>query len=385
MKRCILIHYHEIGLKGKNRIFFENKLRENLKKTLSELESKKIKRIFGRIIVELSPKSDFEKIKERIKNVFGVANFSLSYIVETKIEEIQKAAEKLIKQKRPKTFKVETKRAWKEFPLISLQISNRVGGYLKAKTGIKIDVKNPETTCFIEIVNPKQTFVYLDKIKGPGGLPVSTGGKAIVLLSGGIDSPVACFLTLKRGVRLTFVHFHSYPQTSKASQEKVISLVKILTPYQFRSKLYLVPFLDIQKEIMIKCPSSLRVILYRRFMFRIAEKIAEEEKAKALITGESIGQVASQTIENIGVIEEVTKLPVFRPLSGMDKEEIINLAKKIKTFDISILPHQDCCSLFVPRHPVTKTNLDEIKRAEINLNIKKLINQALKNSDVRNF
>lgn len=322
-------------------------------------------------------------MEERIKNVFGVANFSLSLMVEAEIEKIQAAAEELMRQRKPKAFKVETKRTWKEFPLTSPEISREVGGYLKAKTKVKVDIKKPDVVCFIEIADPKRTFVYLDKTKGPGGLPVSTGGRVVALLSGGIDSSVACYIILKRGVEIVFVHFHSYPRTPKASQEKAISLVELLNKYQFRSKLYLVPFLDIQKEIITKCPAKFRVILYRRHMFRITEEIARKEKAKALVTGESIGQVASQTIENIGVIEEAINFPVFRPLCGMDKEEIINIAKKIKTFEISILPHQDCCSLFIPKHPATKANLEEIKDAESKLGIKVLVNQALKNLEIK--
>ena len=385
MEKYILAHYHEIGLKGKNRRFFEDKLKESLKEALFGLEYDSVERIFGRIIIKLLDKSDFKRMKERIKNVFGVANFSLSYSVKPDIEKIQVVAGELMKQRKPRSFKVETKRAWKEFPLISPEISSKVGSYLRAKTKVKVDVKNPDVICFIEIADPKRAFVYLDKIKGLGGLPVSTGGRAVALLSGGIDSPVACFLTLKRGVSVVFVHFHSYPQTPKASQEKAASLAKLLTQYQFKSKLYLVPFLNIQKEIITKCPAKFRVILYRRFMFRIAEEIAKKERAKALVTGESIGQVASQTIENIGVIEEAIGLSVFRPLIGTDKEEIIDLAKKIKSFEISILPHQDCCSLFIPKHPATKASLAKVKEAEAKLNIKKLTNKALRSAEIKTF
>ncbi len=386
MEKCIIVHYHEIGLKGKNRRFFEDKLKESLKEALFGLKYDFVERIFGRIIIKLLEESDFKRMKEKIKNVFGVANFSLGYSVEPDIEKIQVAAGELMKQRKLRSFKVETKRAWKEFPLTSPEISSKVGGYLRAKTKVKVDVKNPDVICFIEIANPKRAFVYLGKIKGLGGLPVSTGGRVVALLSGGIDSPVACFLTLKRGVGVVFVHFHSYPQTPKASQEKAALLAKLLTQYQFRSKLYLVPFLNIQKEIITKCPAKFRVILYRRFMFRIAEEITKKERAKALVTGESIGQVASQTIENIGVIEEAIGLSVFRPLIGMDKEEIIDLAKKIKSFEISILPHQDCCSLFIPKHPATKASLAKVKGAENKLNnIEKLTNEALRGAEIKTF
>jgi len=245
------------------------------------------------------------------------------------------------------------------------------------KSKVRVDLKNPDITCFIELVE-KYAFLYLEKIKGWGGLPVGVSGKAISLLSGGIDSPVASFLAMKRGLNLIFLHFHALPYTNKASIDKVKKIVETLNKFQPKLKLYLVPFAEIQKEILLKTPSPLRVIFYRRMMFRIAEKIAEKEKIKAIITGENLGQVASQTLENLKVIEKATNLLVLRPLIGEDKLEIIEKAKEIGTYDISILPYQDCCSRFLPEHPQTKANLEVVEKAERKLRVENLIKKALK-------
>ncbi len=235
---------------------------------------------------------------------------------------------------------------------------------------------------FIEITN-RYAFLYLEKIKGLGGLPVGVSGRAVSLLSGGIDSPVASFYAQKRGIELVFLHFHALPYVNKASLEKAEKIVKILNKYQFSSKLYLIPFADIQKEILLKTKASFRVVLYRRFMFRIAEILAKKEKAKVLITGESVGQVASQTLENIAVITRAISLPIFRPLICQDKQDIIEKAKEIGTYDISILPHQDCCSRFLPKRPATKANLTEVRKEENKLDIKKLIAKAIEKVETR--
>ena len=380
----IICHYSEIGLKGKNRRFFEEKLVKNIKKALPKNSWQEVRRISGRILVELKKEVDKKKIKENLKNVFGLAFFSFALSCEQKIETIKKKAVEILKGEEFKTFKIETQRSKKDFPLNSQEISEQVGEYVlkklalhrKGGSGARVDLKNPDITCFIEIVE-KYAFLYLEKIKGPGGLPVSVSGKAISLLSGGIDSPVASFYGMKRGIKVIFLHFTSYPFTRQASVEKAKKIVKVLNKFQFQSKLYLVPFTDIQKQILTKTQAKLRVILYRRFMFRIAEEIAKKEKARALITGESVGQVASQTLENISAIEQAVKLPVLRPLIGMDKQDIIKKAKEIGTFGISILPAQDCCQRFLPKHPETKAKLKEVKEEERKLDIEKLIKEAL--------
>jgi len=380
----IVCHYHEIALKGKNRKFFEEKLIDNIKNlALKSGDFEFIKRISGRIIVKLTKEGiqGQKEISNNLKNIFGIAYFVFALDTEPKIKLIQEKALDLFKNKKFKTFRITTQRSEKDFPLTSQQINEKVGEYIlkKLKTknkNLKVNLEKPGATCFIEIVD-KYAFLYLEKIQGPGGLPVGTGGKAVVLLSGGIDSPVASFCAMKRGLKVIFIHFHAYPYTSQASIEKTKKIAGILSKYQGKSKLYLVPFGEIQKEILIKTSARLRVVLYRRLMFRIAEIIAKEEWAGAIITGESIGQVASQTLENIRAIEESVDLLVLRPLITEDKEEIIGKAREIGTFEISILPDEDCCSRFLPAHPATKANLNEVKREEKKLNINKLIKEAV--------
>ncbi|MBZ9572864.1 tRNA 4-thiouridine(8) synthase ThiI [Patescibacteria group bacterium] len=385
----IICHYAEIGLKGKNRKFFEEKLVENIKKSLPGNSYKKVKRISGRILIELKEQVKENLIKKSLKNVFGLAFFAFGKSCPQKIEAIKKKAVEILKDKKFKSFRIETRRSKKDFPLTSQQINEKVGEYVLRKlaphqtkgSGVRVDLKNPDITCFIEIVE-KYAFLYLEKIKGPGGLPVGVSGKAISLLSGGIDSPVASFYGQKRGIKIIFLHFTSYPFTKQSSVEKAKKIVKILNKFQFQSKLYSVPFTEIQKEILLKTKAKLRVVLYRRFMFRIAEVLAKKEKAKALITGESVGQVASQTLENIGVIETAVDLPVLRPLIGMDKEDIIKKAKEIGTFDTSILPAEDCCQRFLPKHPETKAGLREVKKEEEKLEVDNLIKEAIKKAKV---
>lgn len=403
MKTGFLIHYGEIGLKGENRPFFERKLVQNIKSVLADLtplsKIRTLTRLYGRLFLEITGNStalprvkesaglqnDKNAIKGRLRKVFGIANFSGAFLVDRNLDILKHTIWEEIKKRRPfSTFRIRTSRADKNFPLTSRDIEFEVGGFIKAKSKARVDLEEADLTCFIEILS-KEALFYFDKIPGPGGLPVSTAGKVVTLLSGGIDSPVAAWQIAKRGARSIFVHFHSYPQTDKASQENVKELVKELTKWQLSSKLYLVPLLDIQKEIVAQCPTKLRVILYRRMMLRLAEKIARKEKAKALVTGESLGQVASQTLENINAISRIVDLPIFRPLIGMDKEEIINLAKQIGTYEISVRPYEDCCSLFVPEHPETKAKLAEVERAEEELEVEKLIEDALKQTTPESF
>ena len=379
----IICHYHEIGLKGKNRKVFEKVLVKNIKQVIPPEYLNYVKRISGRILIELTKQGEGQqkKIIKSLKNIFGIAYFAFAVLVKQDIKSIQNKACQLLKKERFKTFKTETKRANKNFPLTSQEINEKIGAKICNTLNKKVDLKNPEITCFIEIVE-KFAFIYLKKHKGPGGLPVGSSGKGILLLSGGIDSPVAAFYALKRGISLDFIHFHAQPYTNKASIEKVIELIKVLKKFQPIVKLYLVPFGEAQQEILLKTPDKLRVILYRRLMVRIAERIAQKEKAKALITGDSIGQVASQTLENLGVVQKAVSLPIIKPLACLDKEEIIQKAKEIGTYEISILPHQDCCARFLPKHPETKADLEKVKKAEKKLNIKKLIEGALKNTKI---
>ena len=378
----IICHYHEIGLKGKNRKFFEEKLVENIKRALPKGSFDFVKRISGRIIVKVNEKGikEKKKITEALSNVFGIAYFALAVSCPQKLSAIKEKALEILKKKRAKTFKIATQRSKKDFLFTSQQVNEKVGEFIVKNLKKKVNLGNPGTTCFIEIVE-KYAFLHTSKIKGCGGLPVGVSGKAIVLLSGGIDSPVASFLTMKRGARVIFVHFHSAPYTDQASIEKAQRIIRLLNKFQFHSKLYLVPFADLQKEILLKIPAKLRIIFYRRFMVAIAEKIAQKEKASVLVTGDSVAQVASQTLENIRAVSQATTFPILRPLAGHDKEEIINIAKKIGTFSISILPHQDCCARFLPKHPETKATLREVALAEKELNVKNLIKTALNKTE----
>ena len=377
----VICHYSEIGLKGKNRKFFEEKLIENIKKTLPRNSYKKVKRISGRILIELiEEKVNETQIKKSLKNVFGIAYFAFAESCEQNIEAIKKKAVKLLKPKNFKTFKIKTQRSKKDFPLNSQQINEQVGEYILGNLagGARVDLTNPDITCFIEIVE-NYAFLYLEKIKGPGGLPVSVSGKAVSLLSGGIDSPVASFYGQRRGIEVVFLHFYT---GEGASLEKSKKIVKILNKYQFSSKLYLIPFKEILQEIFQKTEPRLCCILCRRFMFKIAERVAKKEKAKALITGENIGQVASQTLENIGVTGEAVEISILRPLIGMDKQDIIEKAKEIETFEVSILPEHFYCQDFLPKHPATKADLEKVKEEEKKLDVQKFIKEVIDKAKV---
>ncbi|MFQ5824226.1 MAG: tRNA uracil 4-sulfurtransferase ThiI [bacterium] len=381
-KKCTVIHYGEIALKGGNRSFFEAQLRKNIKKALKGFEIESIERLQGRMLVYLTDNTHEKAVAEKLTKVFGITHFSFGFAVSKVLDEIKEAAWSLLKNKTFSSFKIDTRRAQKEFPMTSVEINKAIGAYVQERSGKKVDLTNPEVTCFIEIAGP-YALIYIYKIAGLRGLPVGVSERAVSLLSSGIDSPVASYTMLKRGVDLIYAHFHSQPFTSKASQENSENLVKILNQFQFRSKIYFVPFIEIQKEIMAKAPTELRVLLYRRNMVRLAERIAEIEKAKALVTGESVGQVASQTLSNLRVVSEVTSLPILRPLAGYDKEEIIQLAKEIGTYEISIEPYEDCCSLFVPKHPETSAEPKTLANAEKLLEVRDLMDRALKEAEVK--
>jgi len=379
----LICHYAEIGIKGGNRNYFEEILAKNIKERLiKELPDsfESVKRISGRILVKLSLKKEIKNpltaYRSALTACFGIANFSLAYESKQNIKTLKKDCWNLIKDKKNKTFRVTAQRSQKNFPMTSEEINREIGAFIVKKSGKKVNLTKPDINCFIEIVDSR-AFIHLKKIKGPGGMPVGSNGKALVLLSGGIDSPVAAYYALKRGVKVDLVHFHSMPYTSPASIEKVKYLAEIIKKYQIQSKIFLIPFADIQKEIVLKAPEKLRIIIYRRMMLRIAEKLAMKNNSLALYTGESVGQVASQTLENINATEDAIKIPILRPLIGFDKEDIIKKAKEIGTYNISILPHEDCCSRFVPKHPETKACLKEVWEAEEKINVEKIIRSAM--------
>jgi thiamine biosynthesis protein ThiI len=381
MKQSIVVHYHEISLKKNNRNWFEDRLAVHLESLLGDFRHGTIERIAGRMVISLPDDSPVDEITARMRTVFGVANFAVAWEVPADLDAISTRLLELAQQRRFGSFKVDARRGTKDFPLDSQEINKELGKRIQEGTGAAVRMEDPDLTCFVEIVG-RRAFLYFEKVPAGGGLPVGTGGKVVTLLSGGIDSPVAAFRLIRRGCHVIFVHFHSFPHTTPESQEKVRQLVCVLSRYQLESRLYMVPFAEVQREIVAYAPPPLRVILYRRFMLRISEAVALRNKASALVTGDSLGQVASQTLENIRTISSVAHLPVFRPLIGDDKEEIMRVAREIGTYPISIIPDQDCCSLFVPRHPETMSGIDQVENAEKSLDVSRLVESALTGTGV---
>ena len=382
--KSVLVRYHEVALKKGNRPYFVEMLKRNLATSARGLGVKEIKSLPGRLLIRFAETSDLREVGERLRRVFGVANFSFVERIDPDLQVIGDSILEFLNGKQFASFRIETKRGDKSFPLTSPETNREVGARVKQKSGARVDLKHAELTVSIEIL-PRDAFFGVDKIAGAGGLPVGVSGRAVSLISGGIDSPVAAYRIMRRGCRLIFVHFHSVPYLDKTSQEKTHQLVKFLTRYQFASRLYLVPFGEIQREIVASVLRPLRVILYRRMMMRIAEAIARKEKAGALVTGESLAQVASQTLANLAVIEEAANLPILRPLVGMDKQEIVEEAQQLGTFETSIIPDQDCCQLFVPRHPATKARLSDVEEAEALLDIPALTEFGVEKAVVEEF
>jgi thiamine biosynthesis protein ThiI len=379
----IIIHYSEIALKKGNRGFFEARLRESIQKALRGIPGGNVKMDFGRFILSLPSDSPVKEIIHRLKNVIGIAHFSVAHFGDSNIEILREQIYEKLEKVRFDSFKIATRRADKQYPLTSVQVNQIVGERIFTGLNKSVDLHNPELTCNIEIFN-RQVFFYFDRNKGIRGLPIGSSGRVVSLLSSGIDSPVASFRMMTRGCRIIFVHFHSFPFTDKSSYHNAIKLANQLTKYQYNSRLYLVPLVKVQEAIIMQAPPKLRLILYRRMMFRIAETIARKERAKALVTGESLGQVASQTVENITAISNVVALPVLRPLIGVDKEWIIEQAKAIDTFAISTEPYDDCCSYLVPKNPETHARLDDVQAAENNIeNWQELIRDAVRETELK--
>ena len=386
MKKVILVRYGEILLKGLNRPLFEKKLIDNIKRAIYKLGKVDVLRSQARIYIEPQEENyDFDEAINLLTKVFGIVSVSPVWKIESNFDVIKEKSAVMVKdlldRKGYTTFKVETKRGDKRFPMDSPEISRELGGHiLETFPKLSVDVKNPDFILYVEV--REFTYIYSEIIPAVCGMPLGTNGKAMLLLSGGIDSPVAGWMIAKRGVEIEAVHFYSYPYTSERAKEKVIDLAKILSKYCSKIKLHIVPFTDIQLEIYEKCPQDQLTIIMRRAMMIIAERIAEKVGALALVTGESVGQVASQTIQSLYVTNSVVKMPVFRPLIGMDKNEVIDIARKIGTFETSILPYEDCCTVFVAKHPKTKPVLEKILLSEQKANLEELINKAIENTEV---
>lgn len=383
MKQIILVKYGEIILKGLNRHAFEDLLIKNIKGALRPNKAE-VWRAQATIYIDMADPKVIDDAVESLKKVFGIVAIIKAYVLSKDFEELKTQVVEALREEleSAKTFKVEAKRADKKYHMTSPEICMELGGHLYENfPGIEVDVKNPEKVVSAE-VRETNIYVYCKREKGLGGMPVGSNSKGMLLLSGGIDSPVAGYMCAKRGLGLESVHFFSHPYTSQRAKDKVLTLAKLLGKYTGGMKVHIVPFTDIQLAIKEKCPSDQLTIIMRRFMMAIAEKVAQNNGAKALVTGESIGQVASQTVEAMYVTNEIVKMPVFRPVIGMDKEEIITIARKIDTFETSTLPYEDCCTIFTPRHPLTKPKLDKIKQSEKLLDFDRLVSDAVAGVEV---
>ena len=380
MYNILIVKYGEIGVKGKNRYLFENKLIKNIKNMLKPLGEYNVYKEYGRIYVDVND-DNYEEVMEEVRKVFGIVGVCPGIKAEKDYDVLKATALKLIEQKieeGAKTFKVESRRGDKSLPLTSQEMSIDIGGYIlsNVKDRIKVDVRNPEVKVRCEY-RELNTMVYTDSVPGYGGLPMGTAGKAMSLLSGGIDSPVATWMVAKRGMDIECIHFHTYPFTSERSREKVLDLARTLSRYCGPIKVHCCNILEIEKEITEKLNREETTIHSRRFMMMITQRLAEQRNCQAIVTGESIGQVASQTIYGLTCTNAVCSLPVFRPLIAMDKSDIIDIAQEIGTYDISIVPEEDCCSVFAPKKPITKPKLERIEKSEEKLDIEALIEGAM--------
>ncbi len=363
----VIATVHEVALKGGNRGWFERTLVHNVRAALKGLPVAEVA-IPARVVIRFSQPVAWHEVRARLETVFGINGIMPVERAGTTYDQLERFVAEHVAEFAGKTFAVRCKRSDKRFPMTSGDVNIRLGAFVNELTGMAVDLENPDVTVHV-LVQSDGLYVYKDHYAGPGGLPAGTSGRVLVLMSGGIDSPVAAYLAMKRGTRAHYVHFHSAPYTSDASVEKVERLVRILTRHQGSSRLAVVPFGDCQREIVSTCPERLRVVIYRRMMLRTAERIARRWRCEALVTGESLNQVASQTLENMAAIDRVAHMPVLRPLVGMDKQEIIAIAERAGTFDLSILPHQDSCSFLQPLHPATKTSAASCDEAEAGLDV----------------
>ena len=384
LKSHVIVKTHELALKGKNLPWFMRKLTDNLRIATKGSGVESVWK--GQLMVglTLSDEECWPEVRSRIKEVFGVAKFYKAYELPQDLDGLKARMPEFLEGRTFGSFRITTNRADKRFPMNSEEVNKDLGAFVQHLTGALVKLKDPDICIYVDI-QTSGFLVYFDEVKAHGGLPVGVSGKVAVMLSGGIDSPVAAWQMMKRGCQAMFVHFHSYPLVDRTSMDKAVDLVEHLTRHQYESNLLMVPLSEIQKKIILTCPPSYRIVLYRRFMVRITEILARRNRAKAIITGESCGQVASQTLENIAVVDDCAGMPILRPLIGANKEEIVDLARNIGTFPTSILPDQDCCSLFVPKHPETKANLETVLRLEETLLVDEMVAEAVENTERRHF
>jgi len=379
-----LVHYHELGLKRGNRPLFLRHLGRNLRRATSDLGPLTLRQVSGRVLLDLENHPDPDAVRDRAQRVFGVSSFAIAYRVASTVEAMKSIIAWLVEGQTFASFRITARRAFKTYPMTSVELNRELGAFVLERVASRVDLRHPQLEIHVEVM-PAETFVYVHPVPGPGGLPVGASGTVAALLSGGIDSPVAAWRMMKRGCRVLFVHFHSVPYLPPTSQAKARELVSILTRWQYDSTLILVPFAEIQREVVLTVPPPARVVVYRRLMVRIAEALARKHGVVALTTGESLGQVASQTLSNIARIDEAAGMPILRPLIGMDKLEITDQARRLGTFEISIEPDADCCTLFVPKHPATRMSEHEVSAVESRLDIARLVAAGCDGASVEAF
>ena len=379
-----LVHYHELGLKRGNRPLFLRHLGRNLRRATSDLGPLTLRQVSGRVLLDLENHPHPDVVRDRVQRVFGVSSFAIAYRVASTVEAMKSIIAWLVEGQTFASFRITARRAFKTYPMTSVELNRELGAFVLERVASRVDLRHPELEIHVEVM-PAETFVYVHPVPGPGGLPVGASGTVAALLSGGIDSPVAAWRMMKRGCRVLFVHFHSVPYLPPTSQAKARELVSILTRWQYDSTLILVPFAEIQREVVLTVPPPARVVVYRRLMVRIAEALAGKHGAVALTTGASLGQVASQTLSNIARIDEAAGMPILRPLIGMDKLEITDQARRLGTFEISIEPDADCCTLFVPKHPATRMSEHEVSAVESRLDIARLVAAGCDGASVEAF
>jgi thiamine biosynthesis protein ThiI len=384
LRPVMLVHYHELGLKRGNRPLFLRHLARNLRRATGDLGPASLRQVSGRILLELDEHPDPGAVRDRVRRVCGVSSAALAYRVASTVEAMKGATAALVDGRSFATFRISARRAFKTYPMTSVELNRELGAFVLERVATRVDLRRPELEIHVEVM-PAETFVYVEPEPGPGGLPVGASGTVAALLSGGIDSPVAAWRMMKRGCRVVFVHFHSVPYLPPTSQEKARALVGRLTEWQYDSTLLLVPFGEIQREVVLTVPPPARVVVYRRLMIRIAEALARKHGALALATGESLGQVASQTLSNIARIDEAATMPILRPLIGMDKLEITEQARGLGTFEISIEPDADCCTLFVPKHPATRMSEHEVAAVESRLDVARLVSAGCDGASTEAF